>query len=210
MVRVLTVSFLGLAFLGGCGGRSTGGAVSSRAPVTTAGSADGGSAPSCATLLPASVHPEVFVLPQDSWVQQRQSILQCDHGTGDSATSEALGNLAFSVQTHYGNTPADARLYVMNPVTGAIQVDDVPGTAGPWSARARGFEEGFLGSVEFIAPEEGYHLVWYDHSGVPTGARHDSGPGPGEFLSVLPDGRVIVLNVRADAPGGRQPRGVRE
>ncbi len=206
MARIAKVWLLGLTLLCvACGNRAGDGSASGRGAVASGASTDGGggtgSAASCATLLPSSVRPEVFVLPQDTWVQQRQSILRCD--TQDFAASDSMGNLAFLVAT-YGNPAPDARLYVMNPATGAIQIDDVPGTFGPWTAGVQGLTTGFLGGLFFIAPIVGYHLVWYEHGGLPTGARHDNGPGPGEFLGVLPDGRVMVLNVPADAP--EQPR----
>jgi hypothetical protein len=153
---------------------------------------------SCATLLPAAVRPKVFVLPQDAWVQERKFILRCQTGTSDS-----LGNLAFSVQTHGTegkDPPGDARLYVLDPASAAIEVNDVPGERGLWSAGVQGLRSGFLGVVSFLDFFGEYRLTWYEHTGVPTGARHDSGPGPGALVGVLPDGRVIVLNVLLAGP----------
>jgi hypothetical protein len=140
VARIARVQLLGLTLLcAACGSRSGENSVSGQVPVTTGSLEDGGgtgSAPSCATLLPVPVRPEVFVLPQDSWVQGNQGNLTCRQGTSDS-----LGNRAFSVQT-YGTSnfapPGEARLYVIDPASGTIQVDDVAGERDRWASRSRG------------------------------------------------------------------------
>ena len=140
-----------------CGSRAGGGSASSRDAVASGTSTDGGggtgSAPSCATLLPASVRPEVFVLPEDTWVQQRQSILRCD--TEDFAASDSSGNLAFLAATVWEPGPGCPDLRDESSDRSDSDRRCRGDVRPAWTAGVQGLTAGFLGGLFFTAASRG-------------------------------------------------------